>query len=148
MLPLISLVWCLSSHFGFIVIAWTSFVRHSTAFTVFYIFAVVVMFLISRQSYTLIIDSYYAWRYGENDVANKKRIAIWAIWILQIEAVLLVGFFAYLMFGLWLLPVAEVVEDAPVYLYDSLQLIIVILAILVSYRLISFKQDNMERIET
>ena len=116
MLPLISLVWCLSSHFGFIVIAWTSFVRHSTAFTVFYIFAVVIMFLISRQSYTLIIDSYYAWKYREDDVTDKKRengIAIWAIWILRLEAALLVGFFAYLMFGLWLLPVAEVVEDAP-----------------------------------
>ena len=138
MLPLIPLLWCLSSHFGFVVIAWTSFVRHSTAFTVFYTFAITILFIVSRQTYTLIVNSFYT----EDEVANRKKISIWVIWVLRLEAALLVGFFAYLMFGLWLLPVTEVVEDAPVYLYDSLQLIIVILAILVSYRLISFKHGE------
>ena len=53
----------------------------------------------------------------------------------------------YLMFGLWQLPVAEVVEEAPMYLFDSLQLIIIVLAILVTYRLVSFGDDNLEKIE-
>ena len=48
------------------------------------------------------------------------------------------------MFGLWLLPVSEVVEEAPIYLFDSLQLIIIVL---VTCRLISFEDDNLEKIE-
>ena len=54
----------------------------------------------------------------------------------------MIGVFTYLVFGLWHL-VTELVEESPIYLYDSLQLIIVVLAILVSYELISFREEKI-----
>ena len=65
-----------------------------------------------------------------------------------IEALVLLSF-GYLVFGLWQLPMAEVVEEleALMYLFDSLQLIIIVLTILVTYRLVSFGDDNLEQIE-
>ena len=47
-------IWCLSSHSGFIVIAWSSFVRRGKALTLVYIIGATVMFIVMRQTYKLI----------------------------------------------------------------------------------------------
>ena len=147
MFPLIPPLWCFSSRFGFIIVAWTSFVRHSTAFTVFYIFAFAILFIITRQTYRLVVRSWYKCRHNLNNEQIDKRmkddgISIAAIWIVRIVGAFVVLVYAYLMFGLWLLPVTEVVEDAPVYLNDALQLIFVVLAALISYKLFSIKDPQ------
>ena len=189
-------IWCLSSHFGFVIIAWSSFVRHSKSLTLFYIFAITVMFLVMRQSYTLIVNILYSLKKGvekaatpvSTDVSDspspsgdtpehseplvpqprensttpdsssstlsapctnkdekqeKDGILVWVIQLVRVVGVLLVGFFIYLILGLWFLPVTETVEEVPVYLYDFLELIIIVLAILMSYHLISLR-DNHE----
>ena len=149
MLPLIPPIWCISSRFGFIIVAWTSFIRHSSAFTVFYIFAVTVMFIVMRQTYSLIVRSLYTFKHNlnteneRNDKMEEDGISIPAIWLVRLVGVVIVLVFAYLMFGLWLLPVSEVVEDAPVYLNDALQLVFVVLAALISYELFSIKDQNL-----
>ena len=139
-------VWCLSSHFGFILIAWSSFARHSKSLTLFYIFAITVMFLVMRQTYTLIVNIYYfaSLEEGTNKDEKQERdgISVWVIHLVRVVGVLLVGFFIYLILGLWFLPVTETVEDVPVYLYDFLELIIIVLAILISYHLISFRDRD------
>ena len=155
-------IWCLSSHFGFILIAWSSFVRHSKSLTLFYIFAITVMFLVMRQSYTLIVNIYYyaiftlTEKQKKQTQEIKKRlrkqkqekdgISVWVIVLLHGEGFLLSGFFVYLIWGLWALPVTEIVEESPVYLYDSLQVVVVVLAILVSYQLISFKENKIKKV--
>ena len=148
MLPLIPPVWCISSHFGFIIVAWTSFVRHSSAFTVFYIFVISVMFIVMRQTYRLVVHWWYALKPNVNTEEEIERImeedgiSIPAIWITRFVGAILVLIFTYLLFGLWLLPVSEVVEDAPVYLNDALQLVFIVLAALISYELISIKDQK------
>ena len=148
MLPLIPPLWCLASRFGFIIVSWTSFIRHSAAFTVFYIFGITAMFVVLRQTYRLIIRCWYGFKHKlrENEEIKKKMkergISILAIWIIRVIAAVVVLFYAYLMFGLWLLPVSEVVEDAPVYLNDALQLVFIMLAFLISYGLFSKNQHQ------
>ena len=139
-------IWCLVSHFGFILIAWSSFVRHSKSLTLFYIFAITVMFLVMRQTYTLIVNIYY-WAYLEDGTNKDEKqendgISVWVIQLVRVVGVLLVGFFIYLILGLWFLPVTETVEEVPVYLYDFLELIIIVLALLMSYHLISFRDNH------
>ena len=50
-------------------------------------------------------------------------ISVWIIQLVRVVSVPLVGFFIYLMFGLWFLPVTKTVEEVPVYLYDFLVLL-------------------------
>ena len=102
-----------------------------------------------RQSYMLIIDKCCYCSLETTSREEKQKadgISVWVIQLVCVVSVPLVGFFIYLMFGLWLLPVTELVEESPVYLYDSLQLIIVILAILVSYELISFREEKIVKL--
>ena len=142
-------IWCLPSHFGFIILAWSSFARHSKSLTLLYIFAITMMLLVMRQSYKLIVDIYYYATLDNTSRKDKQKadgILVWVILLVRVVGVLLVGFFIYLMFGLWLLPVTELVEESPIYLYDSLQLIIVVLAILVSYELISFREEKIVKL--
>lgn len=160
-LPLIPPMWCLLSRLGFIIVAWTSFVRHSAAFTIFYIFAATTMFFIMRQAYIFVIQIWLKLGLGsgqtrltpgsgqstneEDQVKNWMKdngISLPMLWVVRLVGLFLVLFFTYLMFGLWLLPVAEVVEDAPVYLSDTLQLILVVLAVGISYRLYSLKKEE------
>jgi hypothetical protein len=136
--PFVPPIWCLASHFGFIIIAWTSFVRHSTSFTLFYIIAFAFMFLIMRQTYKIAVD--FVVRRKETD----KGMSLGAILLVRLVGAAVVLACAYLIFGLWLLPVTEVVEDAPMHLYNSLQLVIVMLAILVTYQLLG--DDSTEKI--
>ena len=142
-------IWCLASHFGFVILAWSSFVRHSRSLTLLYIFGITVMLLVMRQSYKLIVDIYYYASLETTSREEKQKadgISVWVIQLVRLVGVLLVGFFIYLMFGLWLLPVTELVEESPIHLYDSLQLIIVILAILISYELISFREEKIVKL--
>ena len=157
-------IWCLVSHIGFVIIALSSFVRHSLSFMLFYAVGVTVMFLVMRQSYKLIVDKYYDYlkttrprivdKYHEylNTTTRRKNqrddgISVWVIQLVRVVGVLQVVFFLYLIFGLWLLPVTELVEESPVHLYDSLQLIVVVLAILVSYELISVRNKQKCKIK-
>ena len=60
-------IWCLPSTFGFVIIAWSSFLRHSKSFTLFYIFAATLMFLVMRQVYKLCINIHCTLRLFEVD---------------------------------------------------------------------------------
>ena len=126
-------IWCLASHSGFIVIAWSSFVRRSKALTLVYIIGATAMFIVMRQTYKLF----------EHCIRIKRTYISFRI-ILVVRAVgfILVGIFVYIMWGLWLVPASETVEESPVYLSHSLHLIIVVLAFLVSYK-ISFGDDQV-----
>ena len=202
-LALIPPIWCLSSHFGFIVVAFTSFVRHSTSLILFYAIAIAIMFSTMNQMYTFARDICLSgWRkkvrhrggseseevrhrggskseevrhrggseseeilvevpsYGaceniqnrsgsQDQTGNggnpkKIEISIPAILILRGMGVIFVGIFAYLMLGLWLLPVIEVVEDAPRNLYDSLYLMGLILTSVMWYLVYTLKKSPME----
>ena len=78
----------------------------------------------------------------KKDKQKKDGLLIWAILVAFGVGALMSFVFAVLMYGLWVLPVTELVEQSPVNLYDSLQLVVVVLAILVSYQLISFKENK------
>ena len=135
-------IWCLASHFGFIVIAWSSFVRRGKALTLVYVIGATVMFIVMRQTYKL-IDKRGRDKKGSNKEQEKDGISFKIIQVVRVVGLILVGgVFFYIMYGLWLVPVSETVEESPVYLYDSLNLIIVVLAFLVSYE-ISFGDDEV-----
>ena len=187
-------IWCLASHFGFIVIAWSSFVRRGKALTLVYVIGATVMFIVMRQTYK-VIDSICMAKKNDREkkeggtqnvnkengkkeqegkrmdkeVARRKQeegteqlikksgkqelevlrkdkkeqqVSFWIILVVRVVGLILVGAFFYIMLGLWLVPSSETVEESPVYLSDSLHLIIVVLAVLVSYK-ISFGDDEV-----
>ena len=133
-------IWCLASHFGFIVIAWSSFVRRGRALTLVYVIGATVMFIVMRETYKL-FDKLKD-KKGTNEEQGEYEISFWIILVVQLVDIILIGAFFYIMYGLWLVPASETVEDSPVYLYDSLHLIIVVLAVLVSYK-ISFGDNEV-----
>ena len=130
-------IWCLASHFGFIVIAWSSFVRRGKALTLVYVIGATAMFIVMRQTYKLIDKR----PRGSNNL-QEDGISFLIILVVHVVGFILVGVFFYIMYGLWLVPASETVEDSPVYLSHSLHLIIVVLAVLVSYK-ISFGDDEV-----
>lgn len=141
-------IWCLPSTFGFIILAWSSFLRHSKSLTLLYIFTATTMFLVMRQVYKLCINIRYGCCLNEDEIKDRQEkdgVLFWAILVAFVVGVVMVCAFIWLVFGLWLLPVTELVEESPVYLYDSLQLVVVVLAILVSYQLISFKENEIKK---
>lgn len=146
MLILIPPIWCFFSRLGFIIVAWTSFVRHSASFTIFYIFLSTAAFSIMRETYGFIVNIWYKCKYNKCTEEEREEemksdgILIPALWIVRVVGFALVLVFIYLIFGLWLLPVPEVVEDAPMYLNDALQLILVVLAAIISYELYNIKK--------
>ena len=201
-------IWCLASHFGFIVIAWSSFVRRGKAITLVYIIGAAAMFIVMRQTYKLIdkkkdgrergaqmlneengkkeqegergaqmlneengeeeqegiqMDKKDSGERGAqmlNEENNKEEqevikidkrdggerqddtISFRIILAVRLVGFILVCMFVYIMWGLWLVPESETVEESPVYFSHSLHLIIVVLAFLVSYK-ISFGDDKV-----
>ena len=80
---------------------------------------------------------------GNGRKQQEDRISFRIILVVRVVGLILVGgVFFYIMYGLWLVPVSETVEESPVYLYESLHLIIIVLAVLVSYK-ISFGDDEV-----
>lgn len=149
-LSLIPPQWCFFSRFGFIIVALTSFVRHSASFTILYILGTFVMFFIMRQAYSLIesLSNFSVTRDQENDKMKHTGELILIIWVVRCVGVFVVGIFFYLSFGLWLLPVSEVVEDAPVYLSNVLMLSLIVLAAVISYELYDMKKSKKNTTQT
>ena len=144
-LSALPVVWCISAHFGFIVVAWTSFIRHSTALTIFIVISIIVAYLSIRQIYIFIADLYFRCngiheerkrreRMGRDGILKKTFLVLRFI---SFCILLLMGYFTA---GFWLLPVTELLEDAPVAIFEAFQVIFVFLAGLISYELITLKR--------
>ena len=145
-LSALPVVWCLSAHFGFIAVAWTSFVRHSTALTIFIVISVLAAYFSIRQIYMFITDFYFSCICGIREEKKRKErmekvgILQKTFLVLRFITFCILLLMGYIIAGFWLLPVTELIEDAPVAIFEAFQVIFVFLAAFISYELIALKK--------
>ena len=130
-------IWCLASHSGFILTAWNARVRQSTSLTLVYILLALISFLFMRQMYAFIADRIHK---HNTDSMKREGISIKIIILLRFVGVLLVLLLSFVWYGLLQLPITEFV-DAPIQLYNTLQLVMLAIAGLISYNI--FKARNI-----
>ena len=79
---------------------------------------------------------------AEYEELERNNFQVWKVCAITIIGIALCGVEIWLLAGLVTLPIAEVIEDAPTYIYAWFRTILVIVTGLITYKLLTFQRSD------
>lgn len=148
------------THFTYIVIAWIQYPDHAGAISVMYILTFLYLFISFRFLYLCLSDNKEAYstcckcvakpgdiesppvETADYEKMERNSFKVWKVIPITGIGIVLCCIEFWLIAGLVTLPIAEVIEDAPTYIYVWFRTILVIVTGLITYKLLTFKRPD------
>lgn len=144
------------SHFPYILIAWIEYPDHAGAIAIMYALSFLYYFLTFRYLYQFLPNNKAdlcscecccgsgssvespADEMAKSIQSEMEGFKIWKVWVMIFSGLFLVGVEIWFIAGLVQLPIAQIIDDAPRYIFAFFQTMVVVLSGLLTYKLLTF----------
>ena len=141
------------THFPYIIIAWIEYPDHAGAIAIMYALSFLYYFVTFRQMYRFLPNNKAGCECCPGSGSSVESPAdemakciqsemegfkIWKVWVMIFSGIFLVGIEIWFIAGLVQLPIAQVIDDAPRYIFAFFQTMVVVLSGLLTYKLLKF----------
>ena len=151
------------THLPYIIVAWVQYPDHAAAISIMYLLSFLYLFITLRFLYLSLPDKTNCCKCCEETVEIgtpetekadqedlEKNFQVWKVWAITFLGILVCGFEVWFLAGLLTLPIVEVIDDAPTYIFAFFRTIFILFTGLITYKLLTYKKrsDNTTFLET
>ena len=141
------------AHFPYIIIAWIEYPDHAAAIAITYALSFLYYFVTLQYLYQFLPNKKAdlcscgccggsveppADEMAECIRAEMEGFKVWKVWVMVGISLVLVGIEVWFIAGFVQLPVAQIIDDAPRYIFAFFQTMLVVLSGLLTYKLLTF----------
>ena len=146
----------LGTHFPYIIVAWIEYPDHAGAIAIMYTLSFLYFFVTLRYLYQFLPNNLADLRScrscGRSDgsvespanemakwiQAEKEGFKVWKVLVMVGISLVLAGLEIWFIAGFVQLPIAQIIDDAPRYIFAFFQTMVVVLSGLLTYKLLTF----------